>query len=181
MNKKEYLKYKRFCYRYAKVIFGYKHPEYDDAISDAMLAVLNAIKLYDPNNERGASLNTYASRAIRNHMLNYKKTYDNKKVAEDSKLISRDTILDEYNIDLIGFNENKDLHYDENNTIMIINDYINTLKNERLKLIFTRIFQEDKTMQIVADELCLNIETIRIGKVRIITMIRNHLPSLNIY
>jgi RNA polymerase sigma factor (sigma-70 family) len=176
----DFKRYVQYCRKYANSIFGYRSPEYNDAISEGLVAVVRAIKSYNPNDTSGASLNTYITASIKNSILSYRNHIENTKLAENQFMTSRDQILDEYDIDIVLIEDNSHIKIDSEYILTIVDDFMNSYDNERIKLVFFKIFKEDKNLVQTSEEMNIGVEAVRQYRQRIIQLLRNHFKSLNI-
>lgn len=176
----DFKRYVQYCRKYANSIFGYRSPEYNDAISEGLVAVVRAIKSYNPNDTSGASLNTYITASIKNSILSYRNHIENTKLAENQFMTSRDAILDEYDIDIVLIEDNSHIKIDSEYILTIVDAFMDSYDNERIKSVFFKIFKEDKNLVQTSEEMNIGVEAIRQYRQRIIQLLRNHLKSLNI-
>jgi RNA polymerase sigma factor (sigma-70 family) len=176
----DFKRYVQYCRKYANSIFGYRSPEYNDAISEGLVAVVRAIQSYNPNDTSGASLNTYITASIKNSILSYRNHIENTKLAENQFMTSRDQILDEYDIDIVLIEDNSHIKIDSEYILTIVDDFMNSYDNERIKLVFFKIFKEDKNLVQTSEEMNIGVEAVRQYRQRIIQLLRNHFKSLNI-
>jgi RNA polymerase sigma factor (sigma-70 family) len=180
MTDLDFKRYVQYCRKYANSIFGYRSPEYNDAISEGLVAVVRAIQSYNPNDTSGASLNTYITASIKNSILSYRNHIENTKLAENQFMTSRDQILDEYDIDIVLIEDNSHIKIDSEYILTIVDDFMNSYDNERIKLVFFKIFKEDKNLVQTSEEMNIGVEAVRQYRQRIIQLLRNHFKSLNI-
>lgn len=180
MTDLDFKRYVQYCRKYANSIFGYRSPEYNDAISEGLVAVVRAIKSYNPNDTSGASLNTYITASIKNSILSYRNHIENTKLAENQFMTSRDAILDEYDIDIVLIEDNSHIKIDSEYILTIVDAFMDSYDNERIKSVFFKIFKEDKNLVQTSEEMNIGVEAIRQYRQRIIQLLRNHLKSLNI-
>jgi len=180
MTDLDFKRYVQYCRKYANSIFGYRSPEYNDAISEGLVAVVRAIKSYNPNDTSGASLNTYITASIKNSILSYRNHIENTKLAENQFMTSRDAILDEYDIDIVLIEDNSHIKIDSEYILTIVDAFMDSYDNERIKSVFFKIFKEDKNLVQTSEEMNIGVEAIRQYRQRIIQLLRNHFKSLNI-
>jgi DNA-directed RNA polymerase specialized sigma subunit len=95
-------------------------------------------------------------------------------------MTSRDAILDEYDIDIVLIEDNSHIKIDSEYILTIVDDFMNSYDNERIKLVFFKIFKEDKNLVQTSEEMNIGVEAVRQYRQRIIQLLRNHLKSLNI-
>lgn len=180
MTDLDFKMYVQYCRKYANSIFGYRSPEYNDAISEGLVAVVRAIKSYNPNDTSGASLNTYITASIKNSILSYRNHIENTKLAENQFMTSRDAILDEYDIDIVLIEDNSHIKIDSEYILTIVDAFMDSYDNERIKSVFFKIFKEDKNLVQTSEEMNIGVEAVRQYRQRIIQLLRNHFKSLNI-
>ncbi len=180
MTDLDFKRYVQYCRKYANSIFGYRSPEYNDAISEGLVAVVRAIKSYNPNDTSGASLNTYITASIKNSILSYHNHIENTKLAENQFMTSRDEIIDNFDIDIVISEDDTHDHLDSEYIIKMIDVFMEEINNNIIKLIYQKIFKEGKTLKEVADILNIGVEPVRQHRQRIIQLLRYHLRNLNI-
>lgn len=180
MTDLDFKRYVQYCRKYANSIFGYRSPEYNDAISEGLVAVVRAIKYYNPNDTSGASLNTYITASIKNSILSYRNHLELTKIADSPFLLSRDTYIEDYDIDITFTPDDTHNNIDSEHILKIIEEYVINIENERIQLVYVKLFKEGKTLKETGDVLGIGIEPVRQYRQKIIQMLRNHLRTIKI-
>ena len=95
-------------------------------------------------------------------------------------MVSRDEIIDNFDIDIVISEDDTHDHLDSEYIIKMIDVFMKEINNDRLKIIYQKIFKEGKTLKEVADILNIGVEPVRQHRQRIIQLLRYHLRNLNI-
>lgn len=169
---------------YARLItqkyYNKNDPDYEDALGDSLLVASQAIKKYNPNDESNASVYTYVYKAIQRRMWG---NLTRKNILPNT--ISRDVILDEYDIDIcveiIDMDKDLEIIQNLNHIQAIIKTMKNTSNNRYSKMIdvYDAVFVDGLSLVDAGVKLGISTERVRQLKEQFLLQLRRRFKNIN--